>query len=51
MVQVAHAGGDADRQLQAPLRTLERRAQRRVLQQRRQVHPVHVLPDDLEAYY
>ena len=47
VVEVAHAGGDADGQLQPPLWTLERRAQRRVLQQRLQVHPVHVLADDL----
>ena len=47
VVEVAHAGGDADRQLQPPLRTLERRAQRGVLQQRLQVHPVDVLADDL----
>ena len=47
VVEVAHAGGDADRQLQPPLRTLERRAQRGVLQQRLEVHPVDVLADDL----
>ena len=49
VVEVAHARGDPDGQLQPPLRTLERRAQRGVLEQRLQVHTVHVLADDLEA--